>query len=950
MPIAVTVTAADNVAIASVDLSWTGAAGGIESRLVTPPAPSRTENFSITVLVPPTAGGALTLAAVARDAAGNIGTAALVHLVVSDVVAPAVQSVSPAAGATNVDPATSIVLTFSEVLDRATVTGASVQLLRDGVPVATSLSLGTDDRTLTIVPAAALPVNTLLTVSAGAGIADRAGNQLQAFSSTFRTSSPDVTPPFVESIDPANGATGVPATTSIAVTFSEPIESASVTSQTFRITTGGNGIAGAFAFGNGGRLVTFTPASALPFSVAITVELTSGITDLAGNPLATATGDPLSAPLTFTFQTGAFAITAPAGTQVVEGDRITLAAAAGSSLQVAHVAYSVNGAAAGTGEAPDFSVGFTVPPRPTSGTITILARALNAQNVELARAEKTVAVVTRLQALPLILGVPRGATRSFTLAIDQPASEDLVVAISVVDPLVVTPVSPTVTIPAGQTSVTAAVTACAACPWDPVTAGRAAGNTSILATSARGVAIVIASVSDPVPGTVTGLAAPVGAAVPLSRQAAHIFLVPESGPKSTGIQVLPQPLAGTTPLPVQVTSSDPTVATATASDVQPGSTGTVLTIVAGQSGVATLTVRAGSEVWLVTVRVGTPPPGSTPFLAAAPVGIAVTAAPSVGQVLSGAGRTSQVTIQMLSAPNAGTQPLPVEVTSSNAAVATGVATAVAPGASATTVTITTGTNGTATLLFRAGGEVRSLVVLVGPPQPSQTPIVLAPAVGFAIPGLPSVGLMFAPVSSAASIGVAMLAAPAAAVTPVTVSSSNPSSVSVTSANPSIAAGSQVLDLAFTTGVAGTSTLTLTAGSERLQLTVVVGPAPPSTRPPFVAAPVGLSVLPSAQAGRLLVAQGAPVTARVGIQLIAAARAGATAVTITSSNPASSDSAPERASRRKLRRDGHRAARSLYERHAGRGRSAVRVRWNSSRNYSSSSAIHRPPGGRRSPPP
>jgi hypothetical protein len=200
------------------------------------------------------------------------------------------------------------------------------------------------------------------------------------------------------------------------------------------------------------------------------------------------------------------------------------------------------------------------------------------------------------------------------------------------------------------------------------------------------------------------------------------------------------------------------------------------------------------------------------------------------------------------------------------------------------VTITTGTNGTATLLFRAGGEVRSLVVLVGPPQPSQTPIVLAPAVGFAMPGLPSVGLMFAPVSSAASIGVAMLAAPAAVVTPVTVSSSNPSSVSVTSANPSIAAGSQVLDLAFTTGVAGTSTLTLTAGSERLQLTVVVGPAPPSTRPPFVAAPVGLSVLPSAQAGRLLVAQGAPVTARVGIQLIAAARAGATAVTITSSNP------------------------------------------------------------------
>ncbi len=264
-----------------------------------------------------------------------------------------------------------------------------------------------------------------------------AGNALgTTFTSTFRTASPDGTAPQVESIDPPDNATGVGTTTPVSVTFTEPIDPASVSATSFRVLTGGTPLAGSFTFLNGNRVARFTPAAPWPFEAVIVTELTGAILDAAGNALVTSAGQPITSPLTFTFLTGNFAITSPAGTEVVERTHITLTAQASAALNVTSVVFSVNGAALPAITSAPFSTGFNVPARSTASSLTIVASARNAQNAEIARAEKVVAVTGGLSASPTVLGVPRGATRSVRFSIAEPAESDLAIALSVVDPSV----------------------------------------------------------------------------------------------------------------------------------------------------------------------------------------------------------------------------------------------------------------------------------------------------------------------------------------------------------------------------------------------------------------------------------------------------------------------------------------------------------------------------------
>ncbi len=526
-----------------------------------------------------------------------------------------------------------------------------------------------------------------------------------------------------------------------------------------------------------------------------------------------------------------------------------------------------------------------MPARTSATSLTIVASARNAQNAEIARAEKVVAVTGGMTASPSILGLPRGATRTVRLSVAEPAESDLAIALSVVDPSVFTAGTALVTLLAGQTHVDVPVTACTTCPWDPVEAGKAVGSSALVATSARGPAVAIVSVSDPVPGqALTPLSTVHGVAVSQAPTVGSLFTT-AARTSTVAVRLLSQPLAGTTPLAVTVTSSNPAVATATATAIQPGEQTVMLTIDALANGVTILTIRAGNDVRTITIVVGSPTPGQTPMVVASPVGVAISAPPSAGQIVSSVGRTSTITIQILSAPHAGGSPLPVTVTSSDPSIATAVASAVQPGSQVTTLTITTLTEGFVSLTIRAGTSIRAVGVFVGTTTPNRTPLVLAAPVGVSIAGLPFIGKAFAPAGTAATVGVLLLPAAAATPTTVTVSSSDPAVVAVTSATAIVPAGSRMLSLALTTGAAGTATLTLEFNGTRREFQVVVGSGPTSSNAPIVVAmPIGVSVVPFPTMGRVTVAPGTAVSATVGVQLLSSTRGVATPVTITSSNP------------------------------------------------------------------
>jgi hypothetical protein len=90
--------------------------------------------------------------------------------------------------------------------------------------------------------------------------------------------------PTVSSTIPTNTATGVPINSKLAVTFSEAMDPATITNTTFTLQQGITTVTGTVSYVSG--TATFAPATNLTPNAAYTATITTGVTDLAGNALA----------------------------------------------------------------------------------------------------------------------------------------------------------------------------------------------------------------------------------------------------------------------------------------------------------------------------------------------------------------------------------------------------------------------------------------------------------------------------------------------------------------------------------------------------------------------------------------------------------------------------------------------------------------------------------------
>lgn len=95
----------------------------------------------------------------------------------------------------------------------------------------------------------------------------------------------DTTAPTVFQRTPAPGATNVAAGSVVTVTFSEPMNAATITGATFTLSApGGGNIAGSVTAT--GPTATFTPAAPLAEQRVYTAQIWTGVTDVAGNGLS----------------------------------------------------------------------------------------------------------------------------------------------------------------------------------------------------------------------------------------------------------------------------------------------------------------------------------------------------------------------------------------------------------------------------------------------------------------------------------------------------------------------------------------------------------------------------------------------------------------------------------------------------------------------------------------
>ncbi|HEX2723239.1 MAG TPA: Ig-like domain-containing protein, partial [Gemmatimonadaceae bacterium] len=96
----------------------------------------------------------------------------------------------------------------------------------------------------------------------------------------------DVTPPTVVSSTPPTGSMNVSVTSPVRVTFSEDMNPATITSSTFTLTVGGAPVSGSVSF-DGTRTATFVPAAGiLAEGQSYVGTVNTGVTDVAGNPMA----------------------------------------------------------------------------------------------------------------------------------------------------------------------------------------------------------------------------------------------------------------------------------------------------------------------------------------------------------------------------------------------------------------------------------------------------------------------------------------------------------------------------------------------------------------------------------------------------------------------------------------------------------------------------------------
>ncbi|HKQ36283.1 MAG TPA: Ig-like domain-containing protein [Nitrospiraceae bacterium] len=219
------------------------------------------------------------------DGGGGVGIAGL------DAAAPTVRSTDPTDSETGVAINRNIIATFSEAMDPTTITSTTFIVIQQGVAAVpgTVTYVGTVAKfTLTrdLIP------NSIATATITTGVTDLAGNAMAANKTWSFTAgaTADTTPPTVISTSPANLATDVAINQSITATFSEAMDPTTITPTTFTVMQGITPIPGTVTSlgggGAGGSVATFNPTSDFSPSSVVTVTITTGVTDLAGNALA----------------------------------------------------------------------------------------------------------------------------------------------------------------------------------------------------------------------------------------------------------------------------------------------------------------------------------------------------------------------------------------------------------------------------------------------------------------------------------------------------------------------------------------------------------------------------------------------------------------------------------------------------------------------------------------
>lgn len=196
-------------------------------------------------------------------------------------VSPVVTSTDPANNATGVVLNKRIAVTFSVPMDPLTLNATTYTLKQGTTPVAGTISYS--GLTALFTPSSNLAPNTVYTATVNKGAKNTDGNAL-ANDHVWSFTTGANTTPTVTSTDPANNATGVALNKVIKSVFSETMNPATITGESFTVKAGTVAVAGTVTYN--GTTASFTPTNSLSANTIYTATITTAAKSAADVPLA----------------------------------------------------------------------------------------------------------------------------------------------------------------------------------------------------------------------------------------------------------------------------------------------------------------------------------------------------------------------------------------------------------------------------------------------------------------------------------------------------------------------------------------------------------------------------------------------------------------------------------------------------------------------------------------
>lgn len=207
----------------------------------------------------------------------------------SDNIVPSVTIMTPGEASTGMATNGRITATFSEAMlsggsDPESVSATTFRLISGPTAIPGTISYDATNHIAVFTPSSDLVPFTTYIATIVTGIKDLGNNPITTdFAWDFVTGGLDIDAPSVSSTIPANAATDVAINRKLMARFNEDMDSSTMNTQNFTVTSPGpTPVPGRVTYL--GRTAIFAPTQNLAANTVYTASITTGATDLAGNP------------------------------------------------------------------------------------------------------------------------------------------------------------------------------------------------------------------------------------------------------------------------------------------------------------------------------------------------------------------------------------------------------------------------------------------------------------------------------------------------------------------------------------------------------------------------------------------------------------------------------------------------------------------------------------------